>query len=65
VKVCVNGKAQDVGERCNVQGLLDALACRGRIAVEVNGEIVPRSQYGERTLSEGDRVEVVRAIGGG
>ncbi|MGH8593813.1 MAG: sulfur carrier protein ThiS, partial [Gammaproteobacteria bacterium] len=39
--------------------------CGGRIAVEINGEVVPRSQYNEHPLREGDLVEIVRAIGGG
>jgi sulfur carrier protein len=33
--------------------------------VEVNGEIVPRSEYTARALAEGDQVEIVQAIGGG
>ncbi len=36
-----------------------------RIAIEKNGEIVPRSQYGETQLRDGDRLEIVVAVGGG
>ena len=36
-----------------------------RVAVEVNGEIVPRSRHGEQRWHEGDRVEIVHALGGG
>jgi sulfur carrier protein len=36
-----------------------------RIAVERNGEIVPRSQFGEQMLADGDRLEIVVAVGGG
>jgi len=36
-----------------------------RVAVEVNGAIVPRSQHGTHVLGEGDKVEVVHALGGG
>lgn len=36
-----------------------------RVAVERNGEIAPRSRYGETTLVDGDRVEIVRFVGGG
>jgi len=36
-----------------------------RVAVERNGEIVPRARYGETVLQEGDSVEVVRFVGGG
>lgn len=35
------------------------------IAVEINGAIVPRKTWGERRLADGDRVEVVRFVGGG
>ncbi len=45
------------------------LACEGlaerRVAVEVNGTIVPRAQHPQHMLLEGDRVEVVHALGGG
>lgn len=44
--------------------LLRGLAGR-RVAVEVNGEIVPRGRHGEHRLAEGDRVEIVQAMGGG
>lgn len=36
-----------------------------RVAVEVNGEIVPRGRHGEHKLDSGDRVEIVHALGGG
>ena len=46
--------------------VLELLALGGRrIAVEVNGEIVPRSRYVEHELKPGDRVEIVHAVGGG
>ncbi|HET7126213.1 MAG TPA: sulfur carrier protein ThiS [Lysobacter sp.] len=47
-------------------GLLEehGLALR-RVAVEVNGEIVPRGQHREHRLQEGDRIEIVHALGGG
>lgn len=37
----------------------------GRLAVERNGEIVPRTSYGETVLEDGDSVEIVRFVGGG
>ncbi|MGB3394245.1 MAG: sulfur carrier protein ThiS [Stenotrophomonas sp.] len=36
-----------------------------RVAVEVNGEIIPRGQHGEHLLADGDVVEIVHALGGG
>jgi sulfur carrier protein len=49
-----------------VQALVGELGVEGkRIAIERNGEIVPRSRYAEVMLSDGDRLEVVVAVGGG
>ena len=49
-----------------VAALLAVLGLQGkRVAIEVNGELVPRSQHGQHTLVDGDRIEVVEAIGGG
>ncbi|MEI7834552.1 MAG: sulfur carrier protein ThiS [bacterium] len=50
----------------NILQLLDYMNLQGkRIAVERNGEIVPRSQFGEQMLADGDRLEIVVAVGGG
>ena len=49
-----------------VADLVRALNLEGkRIAVERNGEIVPKSRYGETRVTPGDRLEVVAAVGGG
>lgn len=46
--------------------LVQELGLEGkRIAVERNGAIVPRSRYGETALEDGDRLEIVGAVGGG
>jgi len=49
--------------------LLDLLAAEGlaerRVAIEVNGEIVPRGRHPHHVLGDGDRVEIVHALGGG
>lgn len=65
MQVLVNGETREVPEGCTVAALLEALQIGGRFAVELNEEILPRSLYAERRLAAGDRVEVVRAIGGG
>ncbi|OZA39876.1 MAG: thiamine biosynthesis protein ThiS [Hydrogenophilales bacterium 17-64-34] len=49
-----------------IQKLVETLDLAGkRIAIERNGEIVPRSQHGETQLTDGDRLEIVVAVGGG
>jgi sulfur carrier protein len=61
----VNGVATDV-EASTIAELVVTLGLAGkRIAVERNGEIVPRSRYAETPLARGDRLEIVGAIGGG
>ena len=50
----------------SVAQLIEQMNLAGkRIAVERNGEIVPRSQFGETRLEGGDRIEIVGAVGGG
>ena len=49
-----------------VAQLLEVLALAGkRVAVERNGEIVPRSRHADTALAAGDRLEIVVAVGGG
>lgn len=67
MKIKVNGAWTAIAESSpSVAGLVEVLALTGkRIAVEVNGEIVPKSRYAQTLLSDGDRIEVVGAVGGG
>ena len=66
MRIVLNGKETDLGDSATVASLLAELGLAGRrVAVEVNSDIVPRSRHGEHALTEHDRVEVVRAIGGG
>ncbi len=62
----LNGEPRSVAASLTLQQLLEAegLAER-RVAVEINGEIVPRSRHAERQLDAGDIVEIVHALGGG
>ena len=61
----VNGQPVEMPNPCSVADLLRHFPVRGRHAVEVNGDIVPRSMHATRQLAGGDRVEIVQAIGGG
>jgi sulfur carrier protein len=64
--ISLNGQATDVAEQCNIHELLKQLGMTNqRLAVEVNQEIVPRSRFAEFSLKAGDKVEIVRAVGGG
>ena len=62
----INGEARQFSEALTVAGLIDRLGYAGkRIAVERNGEIVPKSQHATVMLASGDQLEIVVAVGGG
>lgn len=66
MQLTVNGKAHQCPPGATVGTLLEQLALAGRrVAVERNGDIVPRSQHGGVALAEGDQIEIVVAVGGG
>lgn len=66
IRVTLNGAPREFPAPLTFAQLLDELALAGRrLAVERNGEIVPRSRFGEARMADGDRIEVVIAVGGG
>ena len=66
IRVHVNGAQHDFAAAPTFEELLAGLSLAGRrLAVERNGEIVPRSRFAEARLADGDRIEVVIAVGGG
>jgi len=66
LSIVVNGSARVCGDEATLADLIRDLALEGkRVAVERNGEIVPRSRHANTPLATGDRIEVVRAVGGG
>ena len=66
IRITLNGAPRELPAPITFMQLLDELALAGRrLAVERNGEIVPRSRFGDEVLAEGDRIEVVMAVGGG
>jgi len=66
MNLTINGERQTLSGQTSLDQLIERLGLQGRrLAVEVNLEIVPRSEYGRRLLAEGDVVEIVQAIGGG
>ncbi len=64
--ITLNGEARTVSSATTLADLLVELELAGkRLAVERNGEIVPRGQHASAVLSEGDALEIVVAVGGG
>ena len=66
MQIFLNGQPRECASGETVAKLLSETGHgKSRVAVEVNCEIVPRSRHAEHALHEGDRVEIVQAIGGG
>jgi sulfur carrier protein len=66
MNVLINGENRELPEGATLQQVIDLLQLQGRrLAIEVNTEIVPRSLHAGHRLRDGDRVEIVHAIGGG
>lgn len=66
MQIYVNGERREVDDQCTAARLIEQLGLTGqRVAVEVNLEIVPRGACAAHALQPGDKIEIVRAIGGG
>ena len=66
ISVSINGAARDFQQAVSVAELIQDMGLGGkRIALERNGEIVPRSRFEQQMLADGDQLEIVAAVGGG
>ena len=66
ITVSINGESRQFPQAVSVAALIEEMGLAGkRIALERNGEIVPRGRFAEQQLAEGDRLEIVVAVGGG
>ncbi|MGA9667521.1 MAG: sulfur carrier protein ThiS [Gallionella sp.] len=66
ISVHINGTARQLADSTSIAALIEEMGLAGkRIALERNGEIVPRSSFPSQRLADGDRLEVVIAVGGG
>ena len=65
ITVSINGAARQLPDSTSVAALIEEMGLTGkRIALERNGEIVPRSLFATQQLADGDKLEVVVAVGG-
>ena len=65
-RIQLNGVQHELAEPTSIAALLAASGHGGRtVAVEINGQIVPRSMHAQRLVHDGDQIEIVQAIGGG
>jgi len=66
MKLVINGEERSFGVPLTLVGLVEALGMKpDRVAVELNRSIVPRGQWLETSLADGDQLEIVQFVGGG
>ncbi len=66
IALSINGEPRHFDDGVNVAEVLEKLELKGkRLALEKNGEIVPRSRFKQEMLYDGDKLEIVIAVGGG
>jgi len=66
MKIQINGDARDFPDSLSLAALLERLGMKAdRVAVELNREIVPRAQWTQNAIRDGDRLEIVHFVGGG
>ena len=66
MNIILNGETQSIAETCTISELIEQLDLADkRLAVEVNLDIIPRSEHKDYQFQENDKVEIVHAIGGG
>jgi sulfur carrier protein len=66
ISISINGTAQQFDTPVSVSALIEHMQLgKKRIAIECNGEIVPRGQFSQHMLHDGDKLEIVVAVGGG
>ena len=65
MEVLLNGDPHSIEQASSIENLLENLHLEGKFAIEINQTIIPRSLYPDTELHNGDKIEIVQAIGGG
>lgn len=66
MQIFINGETLELADTISLSQLLEKQGyAQRRVAVEVNRSIVPKSRHAEHMLEDGDKVEIVHALGGG
>ncbi len=66
IQVTINGHAREIPEATSLASYISSLGANSRmVAIALNGEVVRREDWPDVTLSDGDTLEIVRAVGGG
>ena len=65
MEVTLNGETISINQTHNLTEFIAQLDLNGKFAIELNQNIIPRSEYSNTWINAGDTIEIVQAIGGG
>ena len=66
MEIILNGAAKQVPQQSSIKDLLAEIGVLGgRVAIELNQEVLPKSEYASRQLQAADKIEIIQAVGGG
>ena len=66
MRITVNGKAREIDGEMDLPSFLARFDINPKlVAVAINGDVIPKDEYGAATLRDGDALEIVRMVGGG
>ena len=66
IQIYINGKKKNINTNCNLISILEEYSLKNRlVAVEINQEVIPKSNYKTKKINKNDRIEIIELIGGG
>lgn len=66
IQIYINGKKKDINVNDNLNDILEDFSIKNKlVAIELNEEVVPKSKYKTKRISQNDRIEILELIGGG
>ena len=66
IQIYINGKKKNINSNCNLINILEEYSLNNKlIAIEINQEVIPKSNYKNKKINKNDRIEILELIGGG
>ena len=66
IQIYINGKKKKINSNCNLVDIVEEYSLKNQlVAVEINQEVIPKSNYNTKKINKNDRIEILELIGGG
>ena len=66
IQIYINGKKKNINSNCNLISILEEFSLKNKlVAIEINQEVIPKSNYKTKKINKNDRIEILELIGGG